>query len=244
MNLILFEAHETAAPLPRSDPRARHLLEVLRRQETDTFDAGLVDGPLGKATLVAIGADALTLSFTWGLPPPPADPLSLLIGLPRPQTARDILRDATTLGAAALHFVATERSDPNYAASTLWSSGEWRRHALAGAAQAFATRVPEVTWTQSLADAIRALPPDAARVAMDNYEANLSLSAALAARPPATPAAPLVLALGPERGWGPADRDALRTHGFTLAHLGPRVLRSETAVIAALTLARARLGVV
>jgi RsmE family RNA methyltransferase len=51
-----------------------------------------------------------------------------------------------------------------------------------------------------------------------------------------------VLALGPERGWGPADRAALRAYGFTLVHLGPRVLRSETAVIAALTLVRARLG--
>jgi RsmE family RNA methyltransferase len=53
---------------------------------------------------------------------------------------------------------------------------------------------------------------------------------------------PVVLALGPERGWGPADRAALRAHGFTLVHLGTRVLRSETAVIAALTLVRARLG--
>ncbi|HEY0947218.1 MAG TPA: RsmE family RNA methyltransferase [Opitutaceae bacterium] len=244
MNLILFERHEAVAPLPRDDPRARHLLEVLRRQETDTFDAGLVDGPLGKGTLVAIGPDALTLTFTWGPPPPPPDPLILLIGLPRPQTARDILRDATTLGAAALHFVGTERSDPNYAASTLWSSGEWRRHALAGAAQAFATRVPLVSWNQTLADALGTLAPDAGRVALDNYEAKAPLSAVLASRPPATPVTPLVLALGPERGWGPADRDALRAHGFTLAHLGARVLRSETAVIAALTLARARLGLV
>jgi 16S rRNA U1498 N3-methylase RsmE len=34
----------------------------------------------------------------------------------------------------------------------------------------------------------------------------------------------------------------LRTHGFTLVDLGSRVLRSETAVIAALTLVRAKLG--
>jgi RsmE family RNA methyltransferase len=53
-----------------------------------------------------------------------------------------------------------------------------------------------------------------------------------------------VLALGPERGWGPADRAALRAHGFTLVHLGPRVLRSETAVVAALTLVRAQLGLI
>jgi RsmE family RNA methyltransferase len=50
---------------------------------------------------------------------------------------------------------------------------------------------------------------------------------------------PLVLALGPERGWGPRDREQLRAAGFSLAHLGSRVLRLETAVVAALTLAKA-----
>ena len=77
------------------------------------LDVGLVDGPIGKGTLDAISATALTLTFTWGPPPAPADPITLLLGLPRPQTARDILRDATTLGVGALHFVATERSDPS-----------------------------------------------------------------------------------------------------------------------------------
>lgn len=238
MNLILFEPAELTAPLPRTDPRAEHVQKVLRRQVGDTFDVGLVDGPLGKATLTAVSADALSLTFTWGPPPPPADPITLLIGLPRPQTARDILRDATTLGVGALHFMATERSDPNYAAATLWTSGEWRRHCLAGAAQAFATHLPLVTSNHTLATALAALPAATTqRLALDNYEATAPLSTCNLLGDTS-----VVLALGPERGWGPADRAALRAHGFTLVHLGTRVLRSETAVIAALTLVRARLG--
>ena len=244
MNLILFEPAELTVPLPRTDPRAEHILKVLRRQIGDPFDVGLVDGPLGKGTLAAISDATLTLTFVWGPPPAPADPITLLLGLPRPQTARDMLRDATTLGVGALHFVATERSDPNYAAATLWTSGEWRRHCLAGAAQAFATRLPAVTSNHPLATALASLPtapPDPAadptRLALDNYEAATALSVCHRSRDK-----PVVLALGPERGWGPADRAALRAHGFTLVHLGTRVLRSETAVIAALTLVRARLG--
>jgi 16S rRNA (uracil1498-N3)-methyltransferase len=237
MNLILFEPAELSAPLPRTDPRAEHLLKVLRRSVGDTFDVGLVDGPLGKGTLEAVTADALTLAFTWGPPPPPPTPITLLIGLPRPQTARDILRDATTLGVAALHFVATERSDPNYAAATLWTSGEWRRHCLAGAAQAFATQLPTVTSGQSLATVLATPPADSTRLALDNYEAPAPLATCNLLGYKS-----VVLALGPERGWGPADRAALRAAGFTLVHLGPRVLRSETAVVAALTLVRAQLG--
>ena len=58
------------------------------------------------------------------------------------------------------------------------------------------------------------------------------------------PAAPTaaVLALGPERGWAAADRATLRAAGCTLVHLGPRVLRLETACVAATAILKARLG--
>ncbi len=248
MNLVLFEPGEPIAPLPATDPRTQHILKILRRAPGDTFVAGLVNGPLGTATLLAADAAALTLAFSPTHEPPPLPPVTLLAGLPRPQTARDLLRDTTTLGVSCIHFVATERSDPNYAASALWTSGEWRRHALAGAAQACDTRLPAVTWTHTLASALATLPPQASakesRLALDNYEATTSLASALSGQtmpPPSSIVHPLVLALGPERGWGPADRTALRAAGFTLCSLGPRVLRLETAAVAALSLAHARL---
>ncbi len=237
MNLILFEAAETARLLPRRDPRATHILEVLRRRVGDTFDAGLLNGPRGKATLAAIGDDALTLTFAWGAPPPPLDPITLIVGLPRPQTSRDILRDATALGVAALHFVATEKSESSYARSTLWSSGEWRRHLLDGAQQAFDTRVPEVTHGRPLADVIAALENNSSRLALDNYESPARLGECHVIRD-----TPVALAVGPERGWTAGDRVALRERGFVFAHLGSRVLRTETAVTAALALVRTKLG--
>ena len=245
MNLILFESTELAAPLPRRDPRAVHILEVLRRGIGETFDAGLVNGPRGKATLTAVGADALTLTFAWGTPPPPPAPITLIIGLPRPQTARDILRDATAAGVAAMHFVVTEKGEPSYAQSTLWSTGEWRRHVLDGAQQAFDTRLPDITHGRTLNETLArlepsreaALAPATCRLALDNYEAATSLSTCHLMGDK-----PVALALGAERGWSARDREVLRAHGFTLVHLGARVLRTETACIAALTLVRSRMG--
>lgn len=236
MNLILFESAELDAPLPRNDRRAKHILEVLRRHEGDTFDAGLVNGPRGKAAVRHIGADVLTLGFAFDIAPPPPSPLALIIGLPRPQTARDILRDATTLGAGTLHFVVTEKTDPNYARSQLWQNAEWRRHVIAGAEQAFDTRIPSVTCGQTLASILAALPSGGTRLALDNYEASQPLSAI------AVSASATTLAFGPERGWSATDRALLREHHFTFAHLGPRVLRAESAVIAALALTQAKLG--
>lgn len=243
MNLILFEPDEIAHPLPRSDPRAEHLLRVLGRREGGTFDAGLINGPRGKGTLAAIGTAALTLSFAWGTEPPPLPPIALIIGLPRPQTARDILRDATSLGVAAMHFVTVDKGEPSYGRSTLWTSGEWRRHLILGAAQAFDTRLPEVTHGRSLLEVTGRLSDHAVRVALDHYEAQAALTRCRLTADPAKANPPeLVLAFGPERGWSNAERAALRGAGFALAHLGPRVLRTETAVAAAVALVRAQLG--
>ena len=244
MNLILFEADETARPLPLQDPRAIHLLEVLRRPPGEPFDVGLVDGPRGKGVILATGPDALQLGFTWGPAPPPPPPLTLLVGLPRPQTARRILQEATSLGVARMVFFGAQRGEPSYATSTLWTDGEWRRRLLDGAAQAFDTRIPEVVRLADLSAATGALRDEPGmdslpgRIALDNYEATATLLEALGE----ASSSPLVLAFGPERGWSGDERDHLRAAGFVLAGLGPRVLRSETAVIAAVAVARSVRG--
>ncbi len=237
MNLILFQPVEIDQPLPLGDARATHLLKVLRRQIGDTFDVGLIGGPRGKATLTAIQSDHLEFTCQWNKEPPPADPLTLIIGLPRPQTARKILQEATTLGVSALHFVTTKRGEPSYADSTLWGSGEWQRHLQAGAAQAFCTRFPSVTHGQSLETTIAALPTEAHRVALDNYEATTALS-----KSNPIGYSSIVVAFGAERGWAPQERDLLRQSGFILAHLGERVLRLETAVTAAVAILKAQRG--
>jgi RsmE family RNA methyltransferase len=248
LNLVLFDPAEIVTPLPCSDPRALHVLKVLHRHAGDMFDVGLVNGPRGKAMLNAILPDALLLTFSWGEAPPLLPPLTVLIGLPRPQTARKILQEATALGVGALHFVTTERSEPSYADSTLWRSGEWRRHLLAGAAQAFCTRLPEVSFGRKLTEVIGPLPPEATRVALDNYESPAPLAAAVKLSATAKNASggrtgqSVVLALGSERGWTGAERALLRASGFTLAHLGPRVLRTETACVAAIAIVKSTLG--
>ncbi len=241
VNLILFEPAEAALPLPRTDPRAVHLLDVLRRRPGDMFDAGLVNGPRGKGTLMRVGEQALELSFVWGPAPRPLEPLTLLLGLPRPQTARKILHEAAALGVARMEFFVSEKGEGGYARSTLWSTGEWRRHLLAGVAQAFDTRLPEVEAGVTLVAALERLPAAGCRLALDNYEAARELGPATIG-PGYNDGPAVTLALGPERGWSAAERNLLRAQGFTLVHLGSRVLRLETAVVAAVTLVRSARG--
>lgn len=232
MNLILLEPGEIGAPLPRADARALHIERVLRRLPGELFDAGIVNGPRGKGRVVAYGEHGLEFTFERVAEPEPADPVHLLLAVPRPQTARKVLGEATSMGVASLRFFRSEKGERSYAESTLWTSGEWRRHLLDGAAQAFDTRIPEVHHSGTLAEAADLLPRNARLVALDNYEAPARLAPGALDRP-------LVLAFGPERGWSAAERALLRSRGFALAHLGARVLRTETAVVAALAIAKA-----
>jgi len=150
------------------------------------------------------------------------------------------LRDATTLGVGALHFVATERSDPDYAAATLWTSGEWRRHRLAGAAEAFATRLPQVTSDRTLATALAALPtphPTPCPRQLRGRELPFRFVTYQVANRSCSRSAPSAAGARPTA--------ALRAHGFTLSP--SRIARAravETAVIAAVTLVRAKLGLI
>ena len=237
MNIVLFNASETLVSLPRSDSRALHVLNVLRCGPGDTFDAGLIDGPRGKATLATVDTRSLHIDFTWGEEPPPLDPITLIVGLPRPQTARKILEEATTLGVKAIYFVRTERGEASYARSKLWTTDEWRRHIIDGAAQAFSTRLPLVSSGGTLANVLDELPRDGSRLALDNYEATAALSGLAIT-------APVTIALGSERGWSANERDVLRGAGFAVMHLGDRVLRVETASVAALSLVKAKLGLI
>lgn len=232
MNLILLEPAEEAQPLAPTDPRAVHILKVLRRKEGDHFDAGIVNGPRGKGTVLSTGPDGIVFRFEAVAEPSAADPIHLLVALPRPQTARKVLGEATSLGVQSIRFFQSEKGEPGYASSALWSTSEWRRHLKDGAAQAFDTRIPEVVHSRTLAEAVAALPGGCVRTALDNYEATRRLTAG-------AQRAPLVLAFGPERGWSASERTLLRGAGFELAHMGPRVLRTETAVVAALAIVKA-----
>jgi RsmE family RNA methyltransferase len=233
MNIILFERDETSG-LPASDPRAQHILGILRRRPGESFDAGLINGPRGKGTLTSVGATSIGVRFEWLEEPPQLDPIELLVGLPRPQAARRILQEMSSMGVARLSFIAADKGEAGYGSSSLWTSGEWRRHLIAGAQQAFTTRLPEVVVGQTLAQTVESLPDGGTRLALDNYEAARSLGELPAVEP-------VALSLGPERGWSERERDVLRSCCFELAHLGERVLRTDTACIAAVAIVRAKL---
>lgn len=234
MNLILFPDRQDAYLLPPGDPRGKHLREVLRVKAGQQVLIGAVNGPQAWALVdeTAGGGYALTPCWEpWTTP----RPLTVLVGLPRPQTARRVLFEAACQGVTQLAFFQSIRGEPSYASSNLWKSGEWQRHLYQGAEQAAQTSIPEVHHFPSLREALEGLAFTG--LALDVYEAVGPLSQMLAAAPREAG-----LAIGAERGWSAPERDELRGHGIRLAGLGQRVLKVETAFTAALSLLRAHRG--
>jgi RsmE family RNA methyltransferase len=221
--LVLITPDEAAAGLPADDARARHLRETVGLAVGGTFHVGIENGLRGIATITAL-APKLTFAVAWEKSPQARLPLTVLVGLPRPQTAKKVLHDLASLGAARIIFFESAKGDPGYLTSSLWKDGEWREHVLKGTEQACSTLVPEVTRVGSLAEALVGLDAKAWKVALDPYEAT-------GAPELSTPAQTAVLAIGPERGFAEAERAALRAAGFGFAHLGDRILRVEAAAL-------------
>ena len=234
MNLVLITPDEAAAGLPADDARARHLRETVGLAVGGAFHVGIENGLRGIATITAL-APKLTFAVAWEKSPQARLPLTVLVGLPRPQTAKKVLHDLASLGAARIIFFESAKGDPGYLTSSLWKDGEWREHVLKGTEQACSTLVPEVTRVGSLAEALVGLDANAWKLALDPYEAT-------GAPELSTPAQTAVLAIGPERGFAEAERATLRAAGFGFAHLGDRILRVEAAALVggALMLAQLR----
>ena len=238
MNLILFDKPFESTRIESTDPRAQHLIKVLRVRVGSKVFIGFVNGLRARAEVSLIESDgAITLMVFSTEPAPMPLPVRLLLGLPRPHTAKRILFEAASMGVKDLHFFEAEYSEPSYAKSSLWTTNEWKERIRLGAEQSFGTHIPEVGMHSDLQSAISFLQGQGVHVALDNYEAEENLGQSLKQG-----AQPAVLALGPERGWSKAERDIFRKNSWKLTHLGPQVLRLETACTAAVAVVSTTLG--
>ena len=145
-----------------------------------------------------------------------------------------MVEKATEMGVARLRPVLTRRTTPERV-----NAERMRSHAIEAAEQCGLLRIPEVHAPEKLDRAIAGW--DAARplVFCDEDNAESCPFTALARLEPG----PLAVLVGPEGGFDPAERELLSSQPFvTRISLGPRILRADTAAIAALALVNAALG--
>jgi 16S rRNA (uracil1498-N3)-methyltransferase len=148
-----------------------------------------------------------------------------------------VVQKATELGVAAIWPVVTFRTDAAARPALHGSRGErWERVASGAAEQCGRAVVPDLAPTTTLHEMV-ARPFGGRRVVLLETPGHASLASL-----EVDPSRELLLLVGPAGGFEPSEADALREAGFTPASLGPRILRAETAAVAAVAIAAALWG--
>ncbi len=227
MNLLLLESGDLLAPdrARVAGRRLVHAREVLKAQGGSTLRVGVMDGPMGTAQVLALGDEALELALRLEEAPPPKLPLTLLLALPRPKVLNRVLASAASLGVARIVLLNAWKVEKAYWKSPRMDPANLRAQLTLGLEQARDTVLPELgverLFKPFVEERLPALLHGAVGIVADpSGEGDC----------PRSLSGPTVLAVGPEGGWIPAELESLRRAGFNAVHLGPRILRTETAL--------------
>lgn len=173
--------------------------------------------------------------------------LALLQCIPRGDRMDFIVQKATELGVARIVPLLSERSvvrlDQAQAAS---KQAHWRAVAVSACEQCGRNRLPEIEAPQLLLNHLGALAPladaGALRLVLEPERAHPQSAAAQVDLNSGASITSADIAIGPEGGFAAAELEAFQLCGFSCIGLGPRVLRTETAAIAAIAMLQARYG--
>ncbi len=215
--------------------QAHYLFSVMRLQPGD--GVALFNGRDGEWRAAVETADRRGGSLVCGtaLRPQAAPPDLWLLFAPLKRARTDFVAEkAAEMGARRLVPVFTRRTNADRV-----NLDRLRAHAVEAAEQCGLLSVPEVAAPLPLEAALAGWDPARRLMFCDETGAGPPASAMLAAEAPG----PWAVLIGPEGGFAPEEAAALRALPFARpAGLGPRVLRADTAAVAALALWQAALG--
>ncbi|MDA0564012.1 16S rRNA (uracil(1498)-N(3))-methyltransferase [Streptomonospora sp. S1-112] len=244
--VFLAEAGDLAADtVVLAGPEGRHAAAVRRLEPGETVH--LVDGAGTRARcrVVEVGRDTVVCAVEErGTDPAPSPELTVVQALPKGDRGELAVEVMTEAGVDRVVPWAAERCvtrwKPDRAAKSL---AKWRSAAREAAKQARRSRIPEVTELARTADvAALARRADLAVVLHESARERLAVLPLPDAGSGADAPGTIVVVVGPEGGFSDAELSALAEAGAVRALLGPTVLRTSTAGVAALAVLQARCG--
>ena len=226
--------------------QAAHMTRVLRAQPG--MEADVVAGVHGFHALVAaVTRDEVRFNLIAELEADPALPLTLVMAVYKFDHMEWAIEKATELGVAAIAPVIARRTEKHLAEAAAKRAERWRRIAHEAAQQSRRTDVPIIFDPAPLATRVRAASESSesleatrasgtAYIVLAEQERTTTLRHALeeAMSAAGSEMPTLEVAIGPEGGWAPSEEALFDANGWRAASLGPRILRAETAAIAAL----------
>ena len=231
------ERFEAGSAFLRGDA-AHHLGRVLRAEPGQLYE--LSDGRrLWLARTENVMRDEVRFSLVEELAALiPAVQIDLLLAIVKFDRFEWALEKATELGADQITPLIAERSERGLVAAAGKRAERWRRILMESAQQSRRLNVPALGAAAKPGDAFRASTGQTKVLLSERPGVHplrdLVERTAVSTRTDETPAR-VAVAIGPEGGWTDAELTSATTAGFTEASLGSNILRTETAVCAALS---------
>lgn len=217
-----------------SGTEAGHMLRTLRLRAGDSFFSFDEEGNRYRMRILEATSRSLRAEVLESSPPepPPEVAITLMIGLPKADKMDFILEKATELGCSRLVPFRSSRTIPRLDAQDAQRRLlRWERVAFAAAKQCGSGRTPEISLLLSYPDALRAGASSEGKVIFYEGEGRFGLKKVLGGFGRVKSVALLV---GPEGGFSEDEVREAEKAGFLRAGLGTRILRVETAALAAL----------
>jgi 16S rRNA (uracil1498-N3)-methyltransferase len=216
-------------------PAAARHVQVLRHQPGDAITLFNGEGGQWQATVLRMGRSdvAVRVDTFEAVEREPARRVHLAMGMPANERMDWLVEKAAELGVASIQPLHTAHSVLRLAGERATKKQtHWQQVAVAACEQCGGNRVPPVQPVADVTAWLRASADIAAlRCVLSLADGARSLTEVLRE----APADATVLFLsGPEGGLSPQEDAAARAAGFVPVTLGPRVLRAETAALAAL----------
>ncbi len=236
MNLILLQPDdfrdEGLAVL--SDGRARHIRKVLRAEPGKTLRIGLLNGPLGTGTVLAIDQHEVFLQCVVEKKIPPKPRIDLLLAMPRPKVMKRLWAQLAALGVGRIVLVNADKVEKFYFDTHVLEPDFYNARLIEGLQQARCTHLPKVLvrkrFKSFVEDELDGLSAGHVKLLADpTGEKRISDFKFDGKR--------VLLGIGPEGGWTAYELGVLQERGFELFNMGRRILRVDTACVAAISAA-------
>lgn len=221
---------QAGADITLGEVASQHLGKVLRMQPGDSIVLFNGEGQEFPATIAAVSKKSVSVRLEQGLSPATESPLRVHLGqcLSKGDRMDYAVQKATELGVTAITPLFSERSEVKLPADRAEKrQRHWQQIAISACEQSYRTQVPDLVMPANLSEWLNTVEADL-KLVLDPRGAE-PLDTQL------TPQSVAML-IGPEGGLSDAEVEMAVNAGFKPIVLGPRILRTETAPVVALTL--------
>ena len=226
MNIVLLDPRQTTHEIwtISSQRQVTHLKTHLDVQVGDTLKVGVAGGQRYLTEVIEVTENVIRVKPLYEESVPQKLPVTLIVALPRPKVLRRLIMDAVTLGVEKIILIHSYRVDKSYWQTPFLQQIE--HYVQLGLEQAGDTIAPQVECYKRFKPFVEDVLPSLITPEKPAFLAHPYVSEAM----PFALNQPCSIVIGPEGGFIPYEVDLLIKNGCQAAHLGNRIIRTETVI--------------